>query len=230
MDRPDVNPARLSTALSGLFPPGAIAAELREPGSPDFLFPAEARHLGRAVPKRIGEFAAGRLCARRALAEFGIRDFALEAAEDRQPVWPAAMVGSITHTDGFCAAVVAERRSMAALGIDTEVAGDVKVELWPSICLPPEMDWVHSLPQDQQAAAATLIFSAKEAFYKCQYPLARERLGFKDVRVKAGWGAEGEFRILATRRIALGAMLPMCGRYLIHQEFVTAGMALAASL
>jgi len=103
------NPADLSPTLSRLFLPGVVAADLRGPGDVKLLMPEEARYLGRAVPKRVREFAAGRLCARRALAEFGIVDFAVEVADDRQPVWPASMVGSITHTAGFCAAVAAER-------------------------------------------------------------------------------------------------------------------------
>ena len=32
----------------------------------------------------------------------------LKSAPDRQPLWPDDLVGSITHTAGFCAAVVAE--------------------------------------------------------------------------------------------------------------------------
>jgi len=154
--------------LVTLFPPGAVAAELREPGDPQLLLPAEAMYVRRAVPKRVREFAAGRLCARRALAEFGIVDFPIQVADDRQPVWPGSMVGSITHTAGYGAAVVSERRSAAALGLDSEVVGDVKAELWPRICVPTESAWVESLPASEQAAAVTLIFSAKEAFYKLQ--------------------------------------------------------------
>jgi 4'-phosphopantetheinyl transferase EntD len=225
-----MNPSTLSTRLGSLFPPGAVAAELREPGDPRLLLPAEAMCLGRAVPKRVQEFAAGRLCARRALAEFGIFDFPIEVADDRQPIWPDCVVGSITHTAGFGAAVVAERQSAAALGLDSEVVGDVHAEVWPSICLPIELSWVESLPASEQAAAVTLIFSAKEAFYKCQYPLVRERLNFDDVSVEAAaWGASnGVFRIHATRNIALGTRtaLPMQGRYLYHERLVTTGMAL----
>ena len=226
-----MNPATLSTVLAGLFPPGAVAAELREAGDSGLLLPAEAAHLGRAVPRRVQEFAAGRLCARRALAEFGIVDFPIEAADDRQPVWPDSMVGSITHTSGFCAAVVAERQRVTAVGLDSEVIGDVRTEIWPSICVPTESAWVQSLPASEHAAAVTLIFSAKEAFYKCQYALVSERLNFHDVRVEApAWGAaEGVFRIHATRRIALltRTRRPLQGRYRFHEEFVTAGMGLA---
>jgi enterobactin synthetase component D / holo-[acyl-carrier protein] synthase len=227
-----MNPATLSTRLGSLFPPGAVAAELREPGDPELLLPAEAVHMGRAVAKRVQEFAAGRLCARRALAEFGIVDFAIQVADDRQPIWPDSIVGSITHTQGYGAAVVAERRSAAALGLDSEVVGDVNAGIWPSICVPLETAWIESLPASEQAAAVTLIFSAKEAFYKCQYALVREWLNFHDVRVEAvGWGASsGAYRIHPLRPIALRtrAALPLEGRFFFHGELVTTGLALAA--
>jgi 4'-phosphopantetheinyl transferase EntD len=228
-----MNPASLSARLGGLFPPSAVAADLREPGDPALLLPAEAMYVGRAVRKRVQEFAAGRLCARRALAEFGIVDFPIQVADDRQPIWPESMVGSITHTGAYGAAVVAERQSAAALGLDSEVVGDVKPMTWPSICVPMETAWMKSLPASEQAAAVTLIFSAKEAFYKCQYALVRERLNFHDVRVEVvRWGASsGAYRILATRHIALSArtVLPVQGRFLFHEELVTTGLALAAA-
>ena len=229
MDPPPSNPAQLSATLGGLFPAGAVVAELHGPGDTGLLLPLEARRLGKAVPKRAREFAAGRLCARRALAEFGILDFPLEAGDDRAPIWPRGMVGSITHTAGFCAAVVADRTCAASLGIDSEVVGDIKIEIWSSVCLPIEIDWVRSLPAAEQTAAVALIFSAKEAFYKCQYPLSRETLGFHDVRAETqGLGFEGAFRIHATRRIALQSALPLGGRYLFHEAFVSAGLSLNA--
>jgi 4'-phosphopantetheinyl transferase EntD len=228
-----MNPASLSASLGSLFPRGAVAAELRGPGDPELLLPAEAVFIGRAVPKRVQEFAAGRLCARRALADFGIVDFPIEVADDRQPVWPHTMVGSITHTAGFCAAVVAERRCLGALGLDSEVVGDVTAGIWHSICVPLETAWVRSLPASERAAAVTLIFSAKEAFYKCQYPIVRERLSFHDARVQVvGWGAaDGVFNIHATRDIAMSTrtVLPMQGRYRFHEAFVTAGIALVGT-
>ena len=226
-----MNPAVLSRQLGSLFSPGTVAAILREPGDPALLLPEEAARMGRAVPERLQEFAAGRLCARRAMAEFGIFDFALRMSDDRQPLWPDCLAGSITHTAGFCAAVVGARRQVRALGLDSEVVGDVNLEIWPRICLPMEMAWVRSLPESERAAAVTLIFCAKEAFYKCQYPLVGERLNFQDVGIEAaGWGAsEGVFRILPARKIAIAAhsSLPMHGRYLFHERFATAGMDLA---
>jgi 4'-phosphopantetheinyl transferase EntD len=226
-----MNPALLSAPLGSLFPAGVVAAELRTPGDSDLLLPAEAAHVGRAVPERVQQFAAGRLCARRALAQFGIEDFPLRAAADRQPMWPPSLVGSITHTAGFCAAAVAERARILALGLDTEVVGDVNVEIWPSICTPADIAWVASQPGALRAAAITLIFSAKEAFYKCQYPLVGEAVNFHDVTIEAAqWGGSaGVFRVHALRPLGVARHTepPWAGRYLFHEGWVTAGIGLA---
>ena len=226
----ETNPASLSACLCELFPQGALAAELRGRADPGALYPDEARHLQRAVPKRAEEFAAGRLCARLLLREFGINDFAIEVGTHRQPLWPEALVGSITHTTGFCAAVVAPKKCLRSVGIDTEITGSVKTELWRNICTPAETTWLGSLPKSEQLAAATLIFSAKEAFYKCQFALTQERLGFQDVSVALPeWGEKrGAFWISANRGIEvdLHAASPLQGRYLFHEQFVTSGMAL----
>lgn len=224
------NPAVLSASLASLFPPGALAAELRTPGDPALLLPEEVPFLGRAVPARAQEFAAGRLCARRLFAEFNLADCPLPVAADRQPVWPRSLVGSITHTSGFCAAVVAQRSCIPALGIDCEAIERVKESLWPHIFMSAEALWLASLPPAQQGAAATLIFSAKEAFYKCQYPLVGERLGFHDARVEVSdWGgSRGTFTIEASRKIdfASHAQLPLQGQYLLHDNFISTGIAL----
>ena len=228
------NPASLSTRLSELFLQGVLTAELRGAGDPGTLYPDEARHLQRAVRKRQEEFAAGRSCARLLLREFGVHDFAVEVGDSRQPLWPSTLVGSITHTTGFCAAVVAPRKILRSVGIDTEIAGVVKPELWRSICTPEESAWLRSLPESEQRSAATLIFSAKEAFYKCQFVLTQESLGFHDVSVELpAWGTErGDFRVIANRSIGLEstAALPLQGRYLFHEQFITSGIALPEAL
>ena len=232
-----VNPAALSTTFQSLFPNGVVAAEMRVPGEAALLLPEEAVSVAHAVSGRVQEFAAGRLCARRALEAFGIRGFPVRMASDRQPVWPESLVGSITHTAGLCAAVLAERTRVLGLGLDTEVVGAVKRNLWPSICSTDERAWIESLAADAQRAAATLIFCAKEAFYKCQYPLVAERLSFHDVSVRpSAWGGlEGGFAIVPTRPIVLfdrgrsplQSPPPVLGSYRFHEEFVSAGVALS---
>ena len=222
------DPARLSPELAGLFPPGVVAAAMDGPGDPSRLLPEEFAGLGRAVPKRQGEFAAGRLCARLALAAVGITGFALRAGEDRQPLWPAAAVGSISHTTGLCVAVVGLKRQFQAIGVDCEVVGHVGDDLRPTLCTPAESAGIAALPERLRSAAAALIFSAKEAFYKAQYPLTGEWLDFHDLEVESwDWGAEKggftlrETRPLAASRLGLGAAV--C-RYLVQGGRVTTGV------
>ena len=227
-----MNEPILSTTFAALFPEGVAAAELRGPGEPARLKPEEARSVERAVPKRIHEFAAGRQCARRALAELGLADVSIAAAQDRQPVWPAGVVGSITHTVGFCAAVVAQETRLQALGVDTELSCAAKPELWRTICVPDENAWISTLPPEERATAATLMFSAKEAFYKCQYPLTGERLSFSDLCVTVhAWGqGQGAFSMRPERPIALFERIcateSLRGSYRYHEEFVSAGVCL----
>jgi 4'-phosphopantetheinyl transferase EntD len=220
------NPATLSATFASLFPAGVVAAELRTPGDPSLLEPEEALAVARAVPRRAQEFAAGRLCARRALAEFGIVDFPVRAAGDRQPIWPEFLVGSVTHTQGICAAVLAARTRLAAIGVDTEVAGAVKRELWARICVAAELAWLESL--EIAAPAAALIFSAKEAFYKCLYSWCGARLNFHDVRITVSdWPrSQGVLHIAPARPIALSARV--CATYRLHEEFVSTAVFLPA--
>jgi 4'-phosphopantetheinyl transferase EntD len=227
------NPACDSAALGELFPFGAHAAVLREPGDPNLLYPAERPYLGRAVLQRAQEFAGGRLCARRALAALGIEEFPVHRGEDRAPLWPAGIVGSIAHTAGFCVAVAARTLHLKSVGIDCEIIGRVKPDLWRRICTAAEMSWLASLEESERGLASTLIFSAKEAFYKCQYPLTREFLSFEDAHViVAGWdGAGGRFEVHATRDIALRGLvdLPLRGRFVRDHECVVTGVAVSAA-
>ncbi|HWJ34674.1 MAG TPA: 4'-phosphopantetheinyl transferase superfamily protein [Steroidobacteraceae bacterium] len=225
------NPAHVSPRVQSLFPAGVVVVEMVGPGDPSMLYPGEAEYLGRAVPKRIQEFSAGRLCARLALAAFGIVEFALRVAQDRQPVWPVSVVGSISHTAGFCVAAVAEKNRLRAIGVDCEVVGHVGADLWASIFTPREALWVDSLPEPERPGAAALIFSAKEAFYKCQYPLTGEWLDFHDLDVEPQtWGGlRGGFLVRATRPLAVTELThdPAMGQYLFHDGLVTTGMAVA---
>lgn len=188
---------RTSTALKALLPEGVAAAELSGPVDPNLLCKNESLLLERAVPKRAREFAAGRLCARHAARHLGIGQASLDVRADRRPQWPDGFTGSITHTDDYCAAAVAERWRIRAIGIDAEISGRVTPDLWGYLFLPLEIRWLESLPAAQQAHAATLMFSAKEAFYKCQYEVTQQWLEFQDVVLELCRGStqQGSFLV-----------------------------------
>jgi enterobactin synthetase component D / holo-[acyl-carrier protein] synthase len=178
------NPAQLSADLSGLFPPGVIAAELTLPAPRELLTSTELQFIAHCAEKRIRDFAAGRACAHRALRELGILDFSLLAGERREPIWPAAIIGSITHTSGYAAAVVARQSDLGSVGLDCEVIDSVDEELWSRICTPAEIERLAQLPPAERGRQAALIFAAKEAFYKCQFPVTRAWVGFEDVLIE----------------------------------------------
>jgi 4'-phosphopantetheinyl transferase EntD len=201
------NPAQLSAEVSGLFPPGVIAAELTAPAPRELLTSAELQLMAHCAEKRIQDFAAGRACAHRALRELGILDFSLLAGEHREPVWPASIVGSITHTYGYGAAVVARQRDLRSVGLDCEVIDSVDEELWSRICTPTEIERLAQLPPAERGRQAALIFAAKEAFYKCQFPLTRAWVGFEDVVIEPlDWPVvTGSLRIVPQKRLPLEA-------------------------
>lgn len=225
--------AAARSPIAALFPGSVVIRERRVAGEAADLLPSEAAFVKNAHAKRINEFAAGRWCARLALAEFGKGDVALHPAHDRQPNWPAGVVGSITHTTGLCAVAVAQTENVLAIGLDSELVGAPTSDVWPTICTDVERAWLgQSLPRLDRPAAVTLLFSAKEAFYKCQYPLTGEWLDFHDLTVEVrDWGADaGSFAVQPRRALKIGryAPLPIEGRYVFHEEFVSAGVLIPA--
>lgn len=86
------------------------------------LPPEEAQYLGTMVPARREEFAAGRTCARLALAKLDAPWTVIPRGANGAPLWSAGYVGSIRHCEGFCAAVVARSQLIAAVGVDAEQA------------------------------------------------------------------------------------------------------------
>ena len=169
--------------IETLFPPAVITSSLCEEGDPARLYPEEARCIRGAVPRRQREFAQGRLCARRALAALGIPRFPLLKGDDRVPIWPDGVVGSITHGGGYCAVAVARRKEISGLGIDVETEEPLGRELIPLVCVEAERRRLEQSPEGSRGATAKLLFSAKESVFKCVYPITGIFLDFHDCEV-----------------------------------------------
>jgi enterobactin synthetase component D len=181
--RGDDRAARSSGSIQRILPAGVIAVEHWGLGCEQDLLPEEARHVEKAVDKRRREFAAGRRCARLALARLGVTPGPILPGEDRTPRWPSAIVGSITHSGAYCAAAVGWMAQFRGIGIDAEQLGAVDSSLWPAVCTADELAWLLAQPAAERSALATKFFCAKEAFYKCQYTVTGRWLDFHDVAV-----------------------------------------------
>ena len=139
---------RATLSIAPMIPSVAALAELPEVENPGARFGAllaEApRALGPVSDARRREFARGRACARLAMQKLGVRPLPLLRGRERQPLRPSALCGSITHCDGYCAAVVARTRDLRTIGIDAEVIrafGDVVLD---RIALAGERAWFRS--------------------------------------------------------------------------------------
>jgi 4'-phosphopantetheinyl transferase EntD len=174
--------------LEALFGPGVVTREGAFPAEAPFLFDEEHANIARAVPVRQVEFAAGRALARSALAELGIGPQPLVNDAAGAPQWPPNVVGSITHTrrtpGGFVAAVAAPMRVAMALGVDAEFEDSLREDLWPLTLRDDERAALGKLAPSARRRVASLIYSAKESYYKCQYTLTRQMLDFSAASVQ----------------------------------------------
>lgn len=170
--------------MEHLLPTFVRTAEARDLAPETVLLPAERQYVARAVEKRRREFATGRSLARQALTELGVESGPLLVAEDRSPVWPAGVVGSITHCDGFTAAAVALRTDLRGLGIDAELATPLGPELRPLICTDSETRWMRRSSPRTPVGWGKITFCAKEAVYKCFAPLVGRYIDFSEVEIE----------------------------------------------
>jgi 4'-phosphopantetheinyl transferase EntD len=170
--------------IEKLLPHDVVAVEAFEdvPGEPSF--PGEEFLVVNAVEARRREFITARRCAREALAKLGYSPVPIRAGRKREPLWPAGLVGSITHTTGFRAAAVASRSVFASIGIDAEQNDRLPDGVEESITVPGEPDMLAALSRAFPATHwSRLLFSAKESVYKAWYPLTGRQLGFEDARL-----------------------------------------------
>jgi 4'-phosphopantetheinyl transferase EntD len=152
--------------LARILVPGLHGAEMEDAGQPILLPAPEQALVEKSVPKRQREFALGRTCARMALETLGHGEAVIGRSASGAPLWPAGIIGSITHTSGYAAAVACALPHFSGIGVDAERVGGVTQNLWPRLFDARERDTLLALDDADRPAVATLLFSAKEACYK----------------------------------------------------------------
>jgi 4'-phosphopantetheinyl transferase EntD len=172
-----------SPLIAGLVSDSAVTAEIRNYRGRASLSDEKNIPQGFSV-KRREEFVAGRMCANEALRRFGLPLSQVGREASGAPIWPAGVLGSITHTNAIAAAVIAPASEFKAVGLDIEEVGAVDVNLWPLLFSEPETLRLGEAAPFARTCLATALFAAKEAFYKAQWPLTREWVDFLDVEVE----------------------------------------------
>ncbi|AZE85331.1 4'-phosphopantetheinyl transferase entD [Pseudomonas orientalis] len=152
--------------------------------------------IQRSVAKRQAEFLAGRLCAREALRRLDNLDCVPAIGEDRAPIWPGPISGSITHSTGHAAAIVGHKAQWRGLGMDLEnlLTLERAERLAGEILTADEVQRMASLPRERTALLVTLTFSVKESLFKALYPLVHKRFYFEHAEV-VEWSQAGHVRL-----------------------------------
>jgi 4'-phosphopantetheinyl transferase EntD len=143
--------------------------------------------------------------------------------DDRSPLWPDDLVGSISHSHGTCVSVVANKVRWQAVGVDVESDRDLPLELWDLIGLPSELERASALPKDEQARWMMRVFSAKEGYYKWISPQTPSMLEFHDVEIVMNSTLEStDFQLLPRHTDRNSVLLTkLSGRLVIEQGLVT---------
>ncbi|SFQ98103.1 4'-phosphopantetheinyl transferase EntD (siderophore biosynthesis) [Lentzea waywayandensis] len=213
------------TVLEQVLPPPIAAVERYDDEQPADLFPEEEALLGNAVPKRRFEFGTVRACAREAMRRLDVEPAAILPGPKREPLWPAGIVGSLTHCAGYRAAALARESDFQTIGIDAEPHKPAPDGVLGAIAIPAELRRMPGLKvDDPKICWDRLLFSAKESTYKAWYPVTRRWLGFEDADITLN--ADGTFhsRILLPDTPVAG----FDGRWLVQGDLLLTVIAVPA--
>jgi 4'-phosphopantetheinyl transferase EntD len=214
--------------LELILPPEVAVASSRGDLEGATLFGAEEEEVvARAVVARRREFATGRACARRALARLGRPPQAIASGPHGEPCWPAGIVGSITHCDGYRAAALASSRGFATIGIDAEPNRPLPPRVLDAIALPQERAGVRELgARTPEVHWDRLLFSLKETVYKAWFSLTATRLGFADASIDLAPGGGWSARFHPPGPSADGRPALLRGRWLAGDSLLVSAVAL----
>lgn len=148
---------------------------------------AHSVNLEQAVIKRKAEYLAGRYCAKLALRNhFGENQIICDipSGKHREPVWPASVLGSITHTNTYALCAIGDCNSFQGIGIDLEEIMETNNanQLAEQVHDQHELKLLtaNNFPAN---FATSLLFSAKESIFKALYNNVSEYFGFDVARL-----------------------------------------------
>ncbi|MFR9780593.1 4'-phosphopantetheinyl transferase family protein [Micromonospora sp. MS34] len=170
--------------IETLLPPAVVSVHAFSDIPGEAPYPGEEDLVAKAVETRRREFVTARRCAREALGKLGHAPAPIRSGARREPVWPAGVVGSITHCAGYRAAAVARATDLAGLGIDAEPHDVLPAGVGDTVTVAGEPELLRRLDRERPTVHwGRLLFSAKESVYKAWYPLTGRWLGFEDAEL-----------------------------------------------
>ncbi|WP_133408188.1 4'-phosphopantetheinyl transferase family protein [Parashewanella tropica] len=141
--------------------------------------------LDTALLKRKCEFVAGRWCAVQAMKNLGISEVIQPGIGiNNEPLWPASICGSISHTNNVATAIVTlKNNNVIGVGVDKEVIFDSNRANFFSEKIMAPSELIFSKCFSSHNLFITMIFSGKEALYKAIFPQIKRAVNFMFVKV-----------------------------------------------
>ncbi|MFK3779294.1 4'-phosphopantetheinyl transferase [Agrobacterium sp. NPDC089420] len=175
--------------------------------------------LADAVPKRQAEFLAGRFLGQAAMIFLGCPAVPIAIGNGREPVWPAGISGSISHSHGICVGM-ATPDGEARVGVDIEKMepGAVTGVILKRALDTMERELIVDRERRDGRVLPFLVFSAKETLFKALYPLVGRHFDFHAARLFEKPGRDA-LRLELTR--PLHRSLPAGSRF--HIRFSVTG-------
>ena len=177
------------TVLNTLFVSSVSGIVLPISDHLDALHTSEREIVRNASKKRQLEFSTGRYCAKTVLSNLGVEHFPVLRNEQREPLWPEGFVGSISHCRDLCGAVVAKNSDLKAIGFDIENIKALKQDIVKLTCTSHERQWLTQQTIHSYDTLVILLFSLKEAVFKCVFPHQKIQLSFKDCEIKPNFAS-----------------------------------------
>ena len=209
------------TVVQSLFPSAVACVFSDRPPSNFDLLAAETDATRNMRATRLREFVHGRACARQALADLGFPECAVPVGEDRAPVWPDGIVGSISHSDNHATAVVVRSTDHQGLGVDLEVNEPLEASLLPMLCRPEELARLGQPATNP--ALPKIVFSAKESVFKCIWPMVRRFVDFQEIEIRIDIGAGSFVAIPHTENLPHALIKKIRGRYVQSDKLIITG-------
>lgn len=167
--------------------------------------------IAHSVPKRQAEYFYGRYLAQLAMQRLGRPGADVAIGPAREPLWPAGLIGSISHSQQYAAAVAIPAGRRGGVGIDLEhiVCADAQQALLATAISPRELDYLQGLRLELPLnTLVTIVFSAKESLYKGAYATVRRFFDFSAAQLTVFDAANG--------RLSLTLTEPLAGMFGLH--------------
>lgn len=215
--------------IGDILPPPVAAEEAFGDLPGTVLFAEEEAVIARAVDKRRREFTTARACARTALGKLGLPPVPILPGFRGAPQWPAGVVGSITHCDGYRACAVARDSDIVTIGLDAEPHDRLPDGVLDAVSLAPERERVAELTAAVPGVCwDRMLFCVKESVYKAWFPLTHRWLGFEEARVDFDPVSESfTAQLLVSGPVVNGRTLTgFTGRWLVSQGLIVTAIVI----